>query len=266
MEPYNVKIITYPDLSKRVKIYNKAIESGHSKSVERYSNPFNDKKCINVSDFDEHLKHSRDVSYKRTIGKVYDYARCNNWDYFVTFTFSKEKVDRYDYDLCSKRISEWIKRLKKKNPDMVYLVVPERHKDGAYHFHGLFGGLNESEIVWSGKYVVKRKGRQFVRTKDKIYRFGRYKLGWMTATKVKDMQRVTGYITKYITKDIISDLFGRKRYWVSRNLLLPQEDVYLLDPDDTMILGMELDEIAKYKKVSAVEYGQLTQKVEIFDL
>ena len=33
-----------------------------------------------------------------------------------------------------------------------------------------------------------------------------------------------------------------------------------------MILGTELDEIAKYKKVSAVEYGQLTQKVEIFDL
>ena len=111
---------------------------------------------------------------------------------------------------------------------MVYLVVPERHKDGAYHFHGLFGGLNDSEIVWSGKYVVKRKGRQFVRTKDKIYRFGRYRLGWMTATKIKDMQHVTGYITKYITKDIISDLFSRKRYWVSRNLLVPQEDVYLL--------------------------------------
>ena len=48
MEPYNVKIITYPDLSKRVKIYNKAIESGNPKPVERYSNPFNDKKCINV--------------------------------------------------------------------------------------------------------------------------------------------------------------------------------------------------------------------------
>ena len=87
MEPYNVKIITYPDLSKRVKIYNKAIESGHSKSVERYSNPFNDKKCINVFDFDEHLKHSRDVSYKRTIGKVYDYARCNNLGLFCYIYF-----------------------------------------------------------------------------------------------------------------------------------------------------------------------------------
>ena len=33
---------------------------------------------------------------------------------------------------------------------MVYLVVPERHKDGAYHFHGLFGGLNDSE-KWNAK-------------------------------------------------------------------------------------------------------------------
>ena len=34
------------------------------------------------------------------------------WDYFVTFTFSKEKVNRYDYDVCSKKISQWIKDLK----------------------------------------------------------------------------------------------------------------------------------------------------------
>ena len=266
MEPYNVKILTYPDLSKRVKIYSKAVESPNHCPPVRSSNPFDKNLVLNVNDFDEHFAHSREVSYKRTLQSVYDYAKSNVWDYFVTFTFSPKKVNRYDYDECTKKLSQWIKNLKKLSPTLSYLIVPERHKDGAYHFHGLFAGLSDRELVWTGKYVIKRSGGKFVRTKDKIYRFGHYKLGWMTATKVKDMDRVTSYITKYITKDMMGALFGRKRYWASRNLLKPAEEVLLMDGYDLKVFSDDLSEISRYKKVSVAEYGELTQRVEIFDL
>lgn len=265
-----MKIVTYPDLSKRVKVYSQAVDYKSHHPPVRSHNPFDDHLVLTVQDFDEHFEHSRNVSYKRTVQAVFDYARSNDWELFVTFTFSPKLVDRYDYDECSKRLSKWLNNLKRSSPLLSYLVVPEKHKDGAYHFHGLFAGVSECQLVWSGKYVIKRvrkDGRlSFVRTDQKIYKIGSYKLGWMTATKIVRPDRVTSYITKYITKDMMGDLFGRKRYWVSRNLLRPQEEVFLLEVHDQMVLSEELSDTCRYKKVSAACYGELIQRVEIFDL
>ena len=88
----------------------------------------------------------------------------------------------------------------------------------------------------------------------------------MTATRVKDKERVTSYITKYITKDLCNASYGRKRYWCSRNLILPVEEVYQLDQVDRFILSTELDETAKFSKVSSAQYGEMAQVVKIFEL
>lgn len=271
MEPYNVKVITFPDLSKQFRIYHRDVVHV-SKKTDRYRNPFDDKWTYDIAgDIQARFDHSSAVSMKRTKSKVYNYAKCNDWDWFVTFTFSPEKVDRYDYDSCVKKLSKWIKNVKlRSSPALSYLVVPERHKDGAWHFHGLFSGLNDRLIVWSGKYVVKRvrvSGRsKFVRTGEKIYRFGSYKLGWMTATKVREKDRVTSYITKYITKELCDSSYGRKRYWASRNLVLPLEEVFYLDETDRFVLSSELDESSSYKKVSSVQYGDMTQVLGIYEI
>lgn len=275
MEPYNVKIITYPDLTKQYRIYQNTIGTDdlsmavrHHKKGER--NPFDGKVCkeilVDIKDYKDHVS---DVSLKRTKKKVYDYAKSNEWEWFVTFTFSPDKVNRYNYDECTKYLSKWFNNLKRSSPALSYLVVPEQHKDGAYHFHGLFSGINERQIVWTGKYVIKRvRGlrSKFVRTKEKIYKIGSYKLGWMTATRVREMEKVTSYITKYITKDMLNGLHGRKRYWCSRNLVLPLEEVFTLDATDRFILSHELDESSKFKKVSQVCYGDMTQSVNIYEV
>ena len=277
MEPYNVKIITYPDLTKQYRIYHNTIGTDDlsipvrpHKKGER--NPFDGKVCKEILvDIKDYKNHVDDVSIKRTKKKVYDYAKSNEWEWFVTFTFSPDKVNRYDYDECTKYLSKWLNNLrcKYKSTALSYLVVPEQHKDGAYHFHGLFSGMNEHQIVWTGKYVIKRvRGlrSKFVRTKEKIYKIGSYKLGWMTATRVREMEKVTSYITKYITKDMLNDLHGRKRYWCSRNLVLPLEEVFILDATDRFILSQELDESARFKKVSQVCYGDMTQSVNIYEV
>lgn len=275
MEPYNVKIITYPDLTKQYRIYQNMIGTDDlsmavcpHKKGER--NPFDGKVCkeilVDIKDYKDHVS---DVSLKRTKKKVYDYAKSNEWEWFVTFTFSPDKVNRYNYDECTKYLSKWFNNLKRSSPALSYLVVPEQHKDGAYHFHGLFSGINERQIVWTGKYVIKRvRGlrSKFVRTKEKIYKIGSYKLGWMTATRVREMEKVTSYITKYITKDMLNGLHGRKRYWCSRNLVLPLEEVFTLDATDRFILSQELDESSRFKKVSQVCYGDMAQSVNIYEV
>ena len=275
MELYNVKIITYPDLTKQYRIYQNTIGSDDLSIPVRPRNkgdrnPFDGKVCKDILvDIKDYKNHVDEVSIKRTKKKVYDYAKSNEWEWFVTFTFSPDKVNRYDYDECTKYLSKWFNNLKRSSPALSYLVVPEQHKDGAYHFHGLFSGINERQIVWTGKYVVKRvRGlrSKFVRTKEKIYKIGSYKLGWMTATKVREMEKVTSYITKYITKDMLNGLHGRKRYWCSRNLVLPLEEVFTLDATDRFILSQELDDSSRFKKVSQVCYGDMTQSVNIYEV
>lgn len=275
MEPYNVKIITYPDLTKQYRIYQNTIGSDDLSIPVRPRNkgdrnPFDGKVCKDILvDIKDYKNHVDEVSIKRTKKKVYDYAKSNEWQWFVTFTFSPDKVNRYDYDECTKYLSKWFNNLKRSSPALSYLVVPEQHKDGAYHFHGLFSGINERQIVWTGKYVVKRvRGlrSKFVRTKEKIYKIGSYKLGWMTATKVREMEKVTSYITKYITKDMLNGLHGRKRYWCSRNLVLPLEEVFTLDATDRFILSQELDDSSRFKKVSQICYGDMTQSVNIYEV
>lgn len=275
MEPYNVKIITYPDLTKQYRIYQNTIGSDDLSIPVRPRNggdrnPFDGKVCKDILvDIKDYKNYVDEVSIKRTRKKVYDYAKSNEWQWFVTFTFSPDKVNRYDYDECTKYLSKWFNNLKRSSPALSYLVVPEQHKDGAYHFHGLFSGINERQTVWTGKYVVKRvRGlrSKFVRTKEKIYKIGSYKLGWMTATKVREMEKVTSYITKYITKDMLNGLHGRKRYWCSRNLVLPLEEVFILDATDRFILSQELDDSSRFKKVSQVCYGDMTQSVNIYEV
>ena len=267
MEPYNVKIITYPDLTKQYRIYHNTIGTDDlsipvrpHKKGER--NPFDGKVCKEILvDIKDYKNHVDEVSIKRTKKKVYDYAKSNEWEWFVTFTFSPDKGTKY--------LSKWFNNLKRSSPALSYLVVPEQHKDGAYHFHGLFSGMNEHQIVWTGKYVIKRvRGlrSKFVRTKEKIYKIGSYKLGWMTATRVREMEKVTSYITKYITKDMLNGLHGRKRYWCSRNLVLPLEEVFILDATDRFILSQELDDSSRFKKVSQVCYGDMTQSVNIYEV
>lgn len=270
MEPYNVKIITFPDLTKQVRIYSHLVDY-HPKKVEKKFNPFTDQRFseVHTETFEEHFDAVREVSLNRTKGKIYNYAKCNDWEFFVTFTFSKFMVDRYNYDECSSRLSKWLNNLRRTSPNLCYIVVPEQHKDGAWHFHGLVSGLDDREIVWSGKYVIQKVRKngcrtKFVRTDRKIYKIGRYKLGWMTATEIQDRQRAITYITKYVTKDMMVGLFGKKRYWASRNLQVPEEEVMLLDQVDRMILSDELEEVCKYYKASQRDKC-MAQSVEIFD-
>lgn len=191
---------------------------------EVMENPFTDSEerfdYFGMDELDEEKRReSIRISTNRTVKMIYDIARSNVWDWFVTFTFSPEKVDRYDYSACAKKMSQWLNRMGKQCPDLKYLIVPEHHKDGAWHFHGLFANCAGLDFVPSGH--IDGKGRT-------IYNVGKYRFGWTTATIVSDNHCVTSYLCKYVTKDLCSMTMGKKRYWCSRNVSRPEVYEYLV--------------------------------------
>lgn len=177
-----------------------------------------------TGDPEENLKRSM----RRTINMVYDIARSNSWDWFITLTFNPQKVDSFNYSDVSNKLSVWLMNLRKKCPDMVYLVVPEQHKSGRWHFHGLFSNVGNLCFIDSGKR--DNKGRI-------IYNVGNYRLGWSTATQINDIKRACSYLVKYLTKDLCNATFGKKRYWVSRNAKRPEIETFFTYVSDKQVLN-----------------------------
>lgn len=196
-------------------------------------NPFNDYKWEYLEEIKEpdedKISESIRCSMSRTIKKLYDVGRSNDWEWFITLTFNPDKVDSFDYDLCSKKLSVWLMNLRKIAPDMKYMVVPEPHPtSGRWHFHGLFSNISELDFSESGK---------FTESGQVIYNVGNYKLGWSTAIKLDGDFAIVGYMSKYITKSLCEVTKGKKRYWYSRNCNLPAITVYDLEESFESVIG-----------------------------
>lgn len=239
---YNVRIIEYPN-SYQVRLYSEMMyeKDDNSVRIDRFTgevierkrhkpNPENfqyvdyEWEDVELAFQEQREDYSRKAQV-RAKNNLYYIARSNTWDWFVTLTLDSKKIDRYNYDECSKKIRKWFNHLKERKATvMYYLIVPEMHKDGAWHFHGLIGGADGLTFVDSGKR--DEKGRV-------IYNFEDWKFGFSTATAVEDTERVSSYICKYITKDLCDATEGRQRYWVSKNCarapiskdLVPENDM-----------------------------------------
>ena len=142
------------------------------------------------SDYSKSNNITRSDSLKRGIDKIYDIAILNDFDYFITFTLDSSKIDRYDYKEIQKKLKVWLQNAVSRY-NAKYLIVPELHKDGAVHFHGLISG--DFSLVFSGK--VTSKGQP-------IYNLKNWKYGFTTAIPLDDNKvAIAKYICKYITKD-----------------------------------------------------------------
>ncbi len=148
-------------------------------------------------------KRAEDVSRK--------IVEANDWDFFVTLTFSDKCVDRHNDDEVLNTFQKWRRNVRRKFPNMYYWGAPERHKDGAYHFHLLVGGVTDQELglVNSGHRINGRLQ----------YNITAWKYGHSTAVRIEgdDAQaKVCNYIMKYIQKSISDGERGKKRYWYSK--------------------------------------------------
>lgn len=159
---------------------------------------------------------ARARAYKR----VFDYSMCNEgvFDLFITMTCDGAKVDRYDIDkVYWDKLRHFLdNRVQRKG--LKYIIVPELHKDGAVHFHGLINS-GAVQLKDSGHKVWKRglsRGKH-------IYNIADWKVGFTTAVKLSgDHENVAKYITKYITKQTSGGMIGGRYYYHGGKLLQPK--------------------------------------------
>lgn len=160
----------------------------------------------------------------RTRSMVFEYAMCNTFDYFVTLTLNKNKHDRYDLNAFIKALGQFIRDQRKKTGnDIQYLLIPEKHKDGAYHMHGLLKGVPDDQIIpFTLQDKIPNKIKRLIKKGRIINNWIPYaeKFGHVTLEKVINTEAVSKYITKYIKKEIGSSVEekNKKSFYVSRGL------------------------------------------------
>ncbi len=149
----------------------------------------------NVSEL---LKKRSDSNLTRTKKTVYEYAVCNPWEYFFTFTINGKKWSRTYIKECRSYISEVLNRR-----GISYFMVAEFHADNSFHFHGLMTGASEHLVPFDLKdtlpyYIIKKLRKGFP-----VYDLPciSENVGYVTVEPVKNHDAVARYITKYITKD-----------------------------------------------------------------
>jgi hypothetical protein len=140
-------------------------------------------------------------SMRRARAKLRRLALANGFDYFVTLTLDPAKVDRYDGAAVVKILGQWCDNMVRRH-GLRYILVPERHKDGAFHFHGFMAGHGlkavESGVEWDGRPV---------------YNLPQWGYGFTTAQRLYgDYHAAVGYCCKYIGKQDAERPLGRWYY------------------------------------------------------
>ena len=206
MSDFQVRVINnitkeYPDMIKVV-VYKEPHYFVKSNSVKRNRELIDENYVPKVS------------SLARTKGTVRDLVLCNNFELFCTFTFNPDKVDSFNFQKCWLKMSTWLHHQRdnsrEKGIEFKYLIIPERHKSGRWHFHALISG-----------YTSTLKDTKLKTTSlNPIFNITSFRSGFTTAVRIDSKQGVSNYVTKYITKDFITS-FNQRRFFCSHNLVRP---------------------------------------------
>lgn len=252
---YNTRVRTFPDGTQQYyKSSNKYHRAGdEEKAVKKAWDEWYNERFGLPEGWDDapsplhdgsSVERKESDNMKRAIQMVHNIAKSNVFDWFVTFTFNPDVVDSFDYDSCVVAIRAWMNSARQRG--LRWLVVPEQHKSGRYHFHALVTGeLKAINAVnaHTGLPMLTKSGLP-------IYNVGDYSWGFTQATRVRDKKAVSSYIAKYLAKGI-SVPKGRKRYWASYGLERPAEDFQTMNDWDFA----ELVAKAKYFADRSNEWG-----------
>lgn len=158
-----------------------------------------------------------DSNLSRARNRLKELAMCNDWDYFCTWTLSSE-YDRSDLAAWRARFTQCLRNLRRlKGYEIKYILVPERHSDGAWHMHGFLAGVPQEALCpfEAGKHPKKLVQGGYLNWPYISERFG-----FLSLAPIREAHAAASYCAKYITKDAarnVSDK-GAHLYYASRGL------------------------------------------------
>lgn len=153
----------------------------------------------------------------RARSSIRELALCNPWEYFVTLTLNPDKQDRFSLDGFVCDLGVWIGNYNKKfGVHLRYLLVPEQHKDGAWHMHGLLHDVSPDSVV--------RNSHGYL---DMPYYANRF--GFISLDPIRDQNKCSSYITKYVTKDTGKGVASSKHLFYHSRGLEKAEEIAVWD-------------------------------------
>lgn len=213
-----------------------------------------EKKVKNKKNKDDEKLYNNIIRAKN---KVFEYSLCNEFDYFVTLTLDGKKYDRKNLDKYIKDLGQFIRDKRKKyNSNIQYILIPEKHKDGAWHMHGLIKGIPK-------KYLIINENGYL------DYPEYKKRFGYISLDNVKNQIAVSKYITKYITKDIENNVTekNKKLYYCSRGLKTSKKIIEgLLSPSTLEKIKFNYEnEYIAIKDLTKDEYLKLIEDLRLIE-
>lgn len=154
----------------------------------------------------------------RAKAKVFEYATCNEWQWFVTFTLDKTKYDRFNLKLFYKDFAKFLNNYQVRyGLVFTYILVPEMHIDGAWHMHGLLSGLPKNHLC---NFTPGVHPQNLIDNGYKYWPLYEKRFGFCSFGAIRDSKAAGAYIVKYIGKgfaDRKNDV-GDHLYYCSRGL------------------------------------------------
>ncbi len=161
----------------------------------------------------------------RAKSKIFEYAFCNPWDFFITATLDPSKYDRSNLEKYHKDLTQFFRDYGKKHGIKIdFLLVPELHKDGkSWHMHGFLKGLPAEHLhLFKIGDVMGKALADKVLKGDTVYNWQAYqkKFGFCDLEPIRNSEAVSKYITKYINKDLATSVteLNAHLYYHSRGL------------------------------------------------
>ena len=171
----------------------------------------------------------RERSMRRARANLRRLALANDFDYFVTLTLDPAKVDRYDPAAVTKKLNQWCDNMVRRH-GLRYVLVPELHRDGAFHFHGFFAGRG-----------LKVEDSGHSRGGDCVFNLPQWSLGFSTAQRLRgEYAAAVAYCCKYVGKQEGQRPLGRW-YYSGGALQEPRKEYVTLDYRELQSCGQAVE-------------------------
>lgn len=145
-------------------------------------------------------------SISRTKSRVFELAACNEFQHFCTFTQDEKLRDRFDLSDFRKDFAQLVRNINRgRETKIKYLLIPEKHKNGAWHMHGLLSGLQPDDLrPFELTENIPERLKKMIRGGTAVYDWTRYRraFGYFTCTEIESREACAKYVTKYISKDL----------------------------------------------------------------
>lgn len=191
-----------------------------------------ERKALEIAQIDVDSDEQRDApaldpanvlrATRRAKIRAFDTILCNpDLDTFATFTYAPDDdLDKASYESCYEILRPWLSnRVQRKG--LRYVIVPELHKSGAVHFHGIMNSAALKLIQAYSPYT----GKPLTRNKLPIYNLVDWRSGFSTAQIIGgediDREKVAKYIFKYMGKQLGARIGGRYALIGGANLIKP---------------------------------------------